>query len=277
MASVSILESKIKRLVSEINQLENKRSKALKDESDALKKINQATSAINRTKSSTTINNKRREIERENGKVQKAKEDQAKLLTTITKKNQELNKAQSDLAKERQKEQDKIYKKQEKQIQEFKNQQMFATEQIRQQPATSEQNSLKEYDVFISHSSDDKDDFVDQLAVALRKADIKVWYDSDNIGWGQSIRQEIDKGLTHSKYGIVIISPTFIEKYWTAYEVDGILQKESSTGAPMVLPIWHNVTADAVQKYSYSIANRSAMNTAVNTIDEIVENMKKIL
>jgi hypothetical protein len=67
------------------------------------------------------------------------------------------------------------------------------------------------------------------------------------------------------------------EKYWTAYELDGILQKESSTGVPMVLPIWHNVTADDVEKYSYSIANQSALNTAINTLDEIVENMKKML
>ncbi len=45
----------------------------------------------------------------------------------------------------------------------------------------------------------------------------------------------------------------------------------------MLLPIWHNITADEMKNYSYSLSNKLALNTALNTKDEIVENVKKVL
>ncbi|MGX4667805.1 TIR domain-containing protein [Cerasibacillus sp. JNUCC 74] len=278
MATISLLEAKLKRLNREIQQLEQRKSRAVKEESNSLKKINRANDAIRRTKNSTTIRNKEREILRENEKVQKAKEKQSSLSSKITKKSTELSKAMSDLNNARQREQNKLFEKQEKQLDEYKANQAQAVERIAQDVSNIQVNNQpKEYDVFISHSADDKDSFVDDLASALKEANISIWYDNDSIGWGKSIRQEIDKGLTHSKYGIVVISPTFIKKYWTNYELNGILSKEGSSGTQMILPIWHNITADEVKKYSHSLSNLLALNTAFNPIDEIVENVKKIV
>ncbi|WP_188453933.1 hypothetical protein [Virgibacillus oceani] len=45
----------------------------------------------------------------------------------------------------------------------------------------------------------------------------------------------------------------------------------------MILPIWHNVTADQVKKYNFSLSGRLTLNTAINTIDDIVENVKKLV
>jgi hypothetical protein len=272
MASTTYLDSKIKRLQGEINQLENQRSKATRDESEAIKKINRANSSINRTKNITTIKNKGKEIEKENEKIQKSKAKQADLLTKISKKNMDLNNAINELGMAQRKEQDKIYQDQERKLQEFKIMQAANKANI-----NLDDDLAKEYDIFISHSADDKDSFVNDLAVALKDAGVDIWYDSDSIGWGQSIRQEIDKGLAYSKFGIVVISPSFIEKHWTNYELDGILNKEGSTNVQMILPIWHNITADQVQKYSYSLANKLALNTALNTIEEIVESVKKMI
>lgn len=276
MPSISLLESKIKRLRTDISRLEGKRAGAVKEESNSIKKINSANSALQRTKNSSTISSKLKEIERENIKIQKAKEEQAKLMSEIAKKNTELNKTLTELSKTQQKEAEKIYVQQEKMVKELHAQQKSDLKII-----TSLQNNeleeTKEYDVFISHSANDKDSYVSELAEELKVSGVTIWYDTDNIGWGQSIRKEIDKGLANSKYGIVVISPSFIEKYWTNYELDGILNKESSTGNQMILPIWHNVTADQVKKYSYSLAGKLALNSAINTIDDIVENVKKLI
>ncbi|WP_075982588.1 TIR domain-containing protein [Bacillus massilinigeriensis] len=276
MPSISLLESKIKRLHTDISRLEGKRAGAVKEESNSIKKINSANSALQRTKNSSTISSKLKEIERENIKIQKAKEEQAKLMSEIAKKNTELNKTLTELSKTQQKEAGKIYAQQEKMVKELHAQQKSDLKII-----TSLQNNeleeTKEYDVFISHSANDKDNYVSELAEELKASGVTIWYDTDNIGWGQSIRKEIDKGLANSKYGIVVISPSFIEKYWTNYELDGILNKESSTGNQMILPIWHNVTADQVKKYSYSLAGKLALNSAINTIDDIVENVKKLI
>lgn len=78
----------------------------------------------------------------------------------------------------------------------------------------------KEYDVFISHASEDKDGVVRPLALALKSKGINVWYDEFELKIGGSLRRKIDQGLSKSKFGIVVISRSFIKKGWTNYELD---------------------------------------------------------
>ncbi len=59
------------------------------------------------------------------------------------------------------------------------------------------------YDIFISHASEDKDDFVRPLAIALIEKGFKVWYDELSLDVGDSLRQSIDKGLKNSRFGLV--------------------------------------------------------------------------
>ena len=70
----------------------------------------------------------------------------------------------------------------------------------------------KEYDVFISHASEDKDGVVRPLAIALKEKGISVWYDEFELKIGDSLRRKIDQGLSKSKFGIVVISRSFIKK-----------------------------------------------------------------
>ena len=76
----------------------------------------------------------------------------------------------------------------------------------------------KEWDVFISHASEDKDTFVRALAEALRQLGVKVWYDEFTLVPGRSISSSIDKGLAGSKFGLVVISESFIAKKWPKRE-----------------------------------------------------------
>jgi len=62
----------------------------------------------------------------------------------------------------------------------------------------------KQYDVFICHASDDKEDFVRPLATALRDLGASVWYDEFSLEIGDSISQKIDKGIANSRFGIVL-------------------------------------------------------------------------
>ena len=57
-----------------------------------------------------------------------------------------------------------------------------------------------EYDVFISHASEDKDEVVRPLANALLEKGLKVWYDEFELKIGDSLRRKIDRGLAKSKY-----------------------------------------------------------------------------
>jgi hypothetical protein len=52
------------------------------------------------------------------------------------------------------------------------------------------------YDVFISHASEDKDNFMRPLADELRRRQIEVWFDEFSLKPGDSLRTSIDLGLS---------------------------------------------------------------------------------
>jgi len=139
-----------------------------------------------------------------------------------------------------------------------------------------ERDEQREYDVFISHASEDKDEIVRPLAVKLQSMGLKVWYDEFELKIGDSLRRKIDKGLANSRFGIVVLSTAFISKGWTNYELDGIVTKAIS-GQQVILPIWYNITKQQVIDYSPSLADKLARNTAINTIEEIADEIYEVV
>ena len=134
----------------------------------------------------------------------------------------------------------------------------------------------KEYDVFISHASEDKDSVVRPLALALKKREVNVWYDEFELKIGDSLRRKIDQGLSKSKFGIVVISRSFIKKGWTNYELDGLMTKAIS-GQQILLPIWHDITKQEVLDYSPSLADKVARNTSQETVEEIASEVAELI
>jgi len=132
------------------------------------------------------------------------------------------------------------------------------------------------YDAFISHASEDKDSLVRPLAEALQKNGHSIWYDEFQLKVGDSLRRSVDKGLACSRFGIVVLSPDFFAKNWTQYELDGLVAKEM-TGGKVILPIWHKVSKDEVMGYSPSLADKFALNTATYTIEELAQELGKVL
>jgi hypothetical protein len=58
-------------------------------------------------------------------------------------------------------------------------------------PDRVERQTDREFDVFISHASEDKDAVVRPLASALRKARLNVWYDEFELRIGDSLRKKM--------------------------------------------------------------------------------------
>lgn len=143
-------------------------------------------------------------------------------------------------------------------------------------PFSMPENDYREHDVFISHASEDKDEIVRPLAIALKNAGLSVWYDEFELRIGDSLRQKIDRGLSKSRFGIVVLSKNFIKKGWTNYELDGIITKVVS-GEQVILPIWHNITKQEVVDFSPSIADKLARNTANFTVEEIAAEIAELI
>ncbi len=285
--SISTILNSINQMTKELTRLEKALSDETKKEADINKKINNTKKSITKNTSASTFNMKMRQIEKYENDLIKALNKKTDITKKITQKkekinslNQKLHKEEQEESKKRQKEQEKIQKNYEDRIDKLTNQ---IKNNVSSDIAEVGNNSLEQtvledkYDVFISHASEDKESFVRQLADTLMKEyNIKVWYDELAIKWGDSLRQSIDKGLRSSKFGIVVISKSFIKKGWTNYELDGLFQKEMTYGKT-ILPIWHDITKDEVQDFSSSLAGRKALNTSMYTIKEIADELKNIL
>ena len=93
---------------------------------------------------------------------------------------------------------------------------------------------------------------------------------------GDSLRRKIDQGLSKSRFGIIVISKSFIKKGWTNYELDGLMTKAVS-GQQILLPIWHDITKQEVINYSPSLADKVARSTSQETVEEIAEEIANMV
>jgi hypothetical protein len=143
-------------------------------------------------------------------------------------------------------------------------------------PFEQEDDFNPEFDVFVSHASEDKDEVVRPLATALKDVGLMVWYDEFELKIGDSLRKKIDKGLANSRFGIVVLSKDFFRKGWTNYELDGIVSKAVS-GEQIILPIWHNITKKELLDFSPSLADKVARSTTTHTVEEIAKEIAELI
>lgn len=74
-------------------------------------------------------------------------------------------------------------------------------------------------DIFISHSSKDKDPLVRGFVEQLRSLHMDVWIDEDVILCGDNILEEIKKGIENSVCIALVLTPAFFESNWTSLEL----------------------------------------------------------
>lgn len=132
------------------------------------------------------------------------------------------------------------------------------------------------FDVFVSHASEDKEDVARPLVMALRERGVKVWFDEFELRIGDSLRRKIDRGLASSRFGLVVLSPFFIAKGWTGYELDGMVSRAVSKEQVM-LPIWHKLSHAEVMAFSPSLADKVARNTTTHAIEDIAEEIAEVI
>jgi hypothetical protein len=134
----------------------------------------------------------------------------------------------------------------------------------------------REFDVFISHASEDKDGVVRPLAHALQEHGLKVWYDEFELRIGDSLRRKIDGGIARSRFGIVVLSHAFFAKDWPQYELDGLVTM-SVNGNQVLLPLWHEISKDEVIRKSPSLADKVALRTSDFGIEEIASEIAAVV
>ena len=141
---------------------------------------------------------------------------------------------------------------------------------------TTSMADQREFDVFISHATEDKKEVVRPLAHSLRERGLTVWYDEFELRIGDSLRRKIDSGIARSRFGLVVLSKPFFNKGWAQYELDGLVTMAVGE-RQVLLPIWHEISKDEVVSHSPSLADKLALRTADYGIDEIADEIATVI
>lgn len=139
------------------------------------------------------------------------------------------------------------------------------------------QKEIIEYDVFLSHSSLDKEEYVTELSDKLEEKGLSVFEDVKVFKIGQSQTDMMNFGILNSRFVVVFLSENFIKSGWSEYEFKSFLNREINEKKIIILPIWHNVTVEEVKNYNPYLVDKYALNTSKYSLDQIVDSITLVI
>jgi hypothetical protein len=283
--SISSLQNNVASIEKDIADIHTKIAAESKRELDKQKQMDTVSRSITKTTNASSLATKQRQINTFHNELISIQKKKADLHKKLADKTKDLGKKRQDLLKEEEKER----KSQKQELQDFQNRiesnltwqrasihKSLNTNYIVAPPTVSIREDIKNYDFFISHASEDKEDFVRPLADALISEGCSVWYDEHQLKVGDSLRKKIDTGLKSSKFGIVVLSENFFRKNWPEYELNGLVARELR-GTKVILPIWHKVTRDEVLNFSPILADKLALNSTTYSLGQIAKELVSLL
>ncbi len=134
------------------------------------------------------------------------------------------------------------------------------------------------YDLFVCHSSADKEEIVQPLVRNLERRGVDVWYDDFEISIGDDIREAIEEGISDSRYGIVVLSPDFVEADWAGAELSSLTAREHSEDIDKILlPVRYEIEMDALREHVPLLASRFAREIQEDNVDEIAKEIDDLI
>ena len=143
-------------------------------------------------------------------------------------------------------------------------------------PSTA--NASYQFDVFVSHANDNKEEFVNALTAELSRLGISIWYDANILDWGDNWKLQIANGLKKCRFGIVVVSPEFLGREWTEKELNELLQRQNDAGEKVILPLLYKLTISDMKKQYPQLADFQARIIAPDDdVRDIVIDFARIL
>ncbi|MCD8788819.1 toll/interleukin-1 receptor domain-containing protein [Mammaliicoccus sciuri] len=275
---MSILETKLKNELFKSKKISSKMSKLTDDIKRLEQKIERISKKRNPTRSNINdITRNRKKIVEKQKELSKLYKDHSKSETIIietrtkidkeqTKKLNQLEKTISNSKKDNQNLMTHLLSN--------SDQLNALSEQVKQ---SSNKKELIEYDVFLSHSNLDKEEYVSELSDKLTNKGLKVFEDEKVFEIGQSQTQMMNMGILNSRFVVVFLSRNFIESGWSKYEFISFLNREINEKNIIILPIWHDISIEEVREYNPYLVDKHALSTSKYTIDEMVEKINSVV
>ena len=135
--------------------------------------------------------------------------------------------------------------------------------------------SLDLKDVFLCHAWDDRKGVAKELYDALVKKGVSVWFSERDAPLGSNLLREIDKGLAKSRVGIVLVTPSFLERI----KGEGIADKELSAllARDLLVPIVSNTTFEELREVSPLLGSRSGLSLLEDSMEEISSKIAELV
>lgn len=132
----------------------------------------------------------------------------------------------------------------------------------------------KPYDSFLSYAGEDSD-LVRELAGALRARGLRVWYAETELRVGDSILESVNKGLSESASGILVLSKAYLSKGWPNYELDTLMRRRIENDLK-IYPVWHGVAKEDIEKNHPGLAGIYSLDTR-NGFRNVVSGLQAVL
>jgi hypothetical protein len=127
----------------------------------------------------------------------------------------------------------------------------------------------KAYDLFLSHANADKLSYVNDLYVAFSKLGIKIFYDKEELSWGDNWKEIILNGTAQSEFAVIVISQNFFGREWTERELNEFLNRQNASGQKIILPLLYNITFPELQDKYPALADIQAIQSEDKSKEEI--------
>jgi len=275
--STSLTQRKMEQLQKDIARLQDKIARETRNQVSLSERLARIRRQQAQSRSTAMVKSKQQEAERLEKNIVSSQRRRADTEKQVAHKTAELHRVQSKLVKEQALERTRMIKQLENTNRERERAALAALTRTVHSGVGGTDNlrveRTEQFDVFISHATEDKDEIARPLAEELQELGLKVWYDGFELQIGDSLRRRIDDGLVRSRFGIVVLSPAFFAKNWPQYELNGLVSKEMEDRRKVILPIWHKLSKDEVMRQSPSLADKVALSTAQFTVAELADKL----
>ena len=129
---------------------------------------------------------------------------------------------------------------------------------------------MKDWDVFISHASEDKDEIARPLYNQLKELGLMIWYDEVELKKGRNTATQISNAIKESQYIVVIYSPNYIKEHkrWTKSE-ESLASYLSIEEGTIIIPIYHKTTKEVLEDIDGFIKPNLAFNSEKDDLEAI--------
>lgn len=130
-------------------------------------------------------------------------------------------------------------------------------------------------DVFLCHAWDDRKDAAKDLHDLLEAQGVAVWFSEKDVPLGSALLREIDRGLAKSRIGIVLVTPSFLDRL----RGEGIADKELSVllARELLVPVVHNTTYEDLRDVSPMLGSRSGLSTAEEPLVDVATKIAELV